>query len=71
MKPDKTIRVSVAVDVRGRNGRRCGVGCMFMLMGTCDAFYTSVGSHTELRESKLHPGEYLRCRASRDAEVKP
>ena len=69
MRQDKTIRVAVAVDVRGRNNRRCGVGCMFMLMGTCDAYYTACGSPTRLRESKLHPGEYLRCKACRDAEV--
>jgi len=73
MKPDQTIRVAVAVDVRGRNNRRCGVGCwgrIIIYRGLCcDVFLTEDGDCTLLRESKLHPGEYLRCRACRDAEV--
>lgn len=71
MKPDQTIRVAVAIDVRGRNNRRCGVGCWGQYDHVCDVFRTCDGSSTRLRMSKLHPGEYLRCRACRDAEVKP
>ena len=72
---DKTIKVAVAIDVRGKNNRRCGVGCWAkytavaygMSTVVCDA-YAKNGSPTVLRESKLHPGEYLRCKACRDAE---